>query len=390
LFFRILTLLSLGGHYAWNADLPASTEIFREAWRLGRRLNHPFITLGALANLAFNLLDQGQLREAEALCRAALAEYVDSRGKPLPILGMIYSPLATICYEKGEFEEAQFFAQNGSELCQRLFSSAIMGKDNEIVLARIAFQRGNTKQAFDLIQSTAQSARENHQTMILFKMAIIQAELYLVQGNLAESEIALQQLDALVQTKLPKAEHIVAHLHAIYWAISGQAKKALEILHRLEQANREEGSVRRVIGVTITKALLYQQIHDQEQATRTFGDAIRLAAPEGYRSPFFPRGNRQTRTLLQATRSIAPTFVDSILQRIAPVDDFSGPLPDPLSEQEIRVFKLLVAGKSNQEIADELVISVGTAKWHVHHILQKLGVNNRVQAIARACELELQ
>jgi LuxR family maltose regulon positive regulatory protein len=56
----------------------------------------------------------------------------------------------------------------------------------------------------------------------------------------------------------------------------------------------------------------------------------------------------------------------------------------PLSEQERRVLNLIVAGKSNQEIADELVISVGTAKWHVHNILQKLGVKNRPQAIARA------
>jgi LuxR family maltose regulon positive regulatory protein len=49
-----------------------------------------------------------------------------------------------------------------------------------------------------------------------------------------------------------------------------------------------------------------------------------------------------------------------------------------------------VAGKSNHEIADQLVISVGTAKWHVHNILQKLGVDNRAQAIARAHELGIE
>jgi len=54
------------------------------------------------------------------------------------------------------------------------------------------------------------------------------------------------------------------------------------------------------------------------------------------------------------------------------------------------VLHLIVEGKSNQEIAGELVISVGTAKWHVHNILQKLGVNNRPQAIARAHELGIE
>ena len=389
LFFRILTLLSLGGHYGWNADLSASTEVFHEAWRLGRQLNHPFITLGALANLAFNLLDQGQLHEAEAVCRSALTEYVDSRGKPLPILGMVYSPLATICYEKGEFEEAQFFAQTGSELCQRLFSSAIMGKDNEMVLARIAFQQGNAKQAFSLIQSTAQSARENNLTMVVFKMAVVQAELHLTHGHLPEAEMALKELDALVQSDLPKAEHVVAHLHAIYLSVSGKPKKALEILSRLEQVNREEGSIRRVISVNVTRALTYQKLSDHEKATRAFETAIRLAAPQGYRSVFFPRGNRQTLHLLQAVRSAAPTFVNEILEATAPGEEFSVRLPAPLSEQEIRILKLIMAGKSNQEIAAELVISVGTAKWHVHNILQKLGVSNRSQAVVRAHELRI-
>jgi len=62
-------------------------------------------------------------------------------------------------------------------------------------------------------------------------------------------------------------------------------------------------------------------------------------------------------------------------------------LPEPLSEQELRVLGLIMAGNSNREIAAELVISVGTAKWHVHNILQKLGASNRPQAIARAREL---
>jgi LuxR family transcriptional regulator, maltose regulon positive regulatory protein len=389
LFFRIFAFVALGDHYAWNADLPSSSDVFREAWELGKQLHHPFITLAALVNLAFNLLDQGQLREAEALCRAALTEYVDQRGKQLPIVGMIYSPLATICYEKGDFEEAQFFAQTGSELCQRLFSSAMMGKDNEIVLARMAFQRGDVKQSFEIVQSTAEAGRQSNMMMIVAKMKIIQVELYLANGKLAEAAASLAELDVLAQSDLHKMEHVISHLRAIYRALSGEPVKALEILNRLEQENRAEGSVRRMIGVYITKALVYQTLSNHEQAKHNFVSAIRLAAPQGYKAAFFPRGNRQTRALLQATRSVAPTFVDSILEQVCPADDGPRNLPDPLSIQEIRVLNLLREGKSNQAIADELVISVGTAKWHVHNILQKMAVANRAQAIARAHELEL-
>jgi len=64
-------------------------------------------------------------------------------------------------------------------------------------------------------------------------------------------------------------------------------------------------------------------------------------------------------------------------------------LPEPLTEQELNILALIVGGKTNQLIADELFITVGTVKWHVHNILQKLGVNNRTQATIRAQELGL-
>ncbi len=55
-----------------------------------------------------------------------------------------------------------------------------------------------------------------------------------------------------------------------------------------------------------------------------------------------------------------------------------------LTERELEVLKLLVDGKSNTEIAKELIISVHTAKAHVCNILQKLSVNDRVQAAVKA------
>jgi DNA-binding NarL/FixJ family response regulator len=55
-----------------------------------------------------------------------------------------------------------------------------------------------------------------------------------------------------------------------------------------------------------------------------------------------------------------------------------------LSPREFEVLKLVVMGKNNVEIAKELVISVHTAKAHVCSILQKMGVEDRVQAAVKA------
>src|SRR5262249_43703707 len=60
-----------------------------------------------------------------------------------------------------------------------------------------------------------------------------------------------------------------------------------------------------------------------------------------------------------------------------------------LSERELEVLPLLAAGASNQEISERLVVSPNTVKPHVHNMFNKLGLNTRTQAVARARELGL-
>ena len=58
--------------------------------------------------------------------------------------------------------------------------------------------------------------------------------------------------------------------------------------------------------------------------------------------------------------------------------------PDDLSDREVEVLRLIAAGRSNQQIADALVISLNTVFRHVSHIFAKTGVANRSEAGAYA------
>ncbi|RNB87070.1 GAF domain-containing protein [Brevibacillus fluminis] len=60
------------------------------------------------------------------------------------------------------------------------------------------------------------------------------------------------------------------------------------------------------------------------------------------------------------------------------------PLTEPLTERELEVLNLMAAGLSNKEIADQLVIAIGTVKTHVKNIFGKLNVNRRTKAVAEA------
>jgi DNA-binding NarL/FixJ family response regulator len=64
-------------------------------------------------------------------------------------------------------------------------------------------------------------------------------------------------------------------------------------------------------------------------------------------------------------------------------------LIEPLTDRERAVLRLLTAGRSNKQIAQELVVASGTVKRHVSSILRKLQVASRLAAVARARDLGL-
>ncbi|MCL5108581.1 MAG: LuxR C-terminal-related transcriptional regulator, partial [Chloroflexi bacterium] len=73
----------------------------------------------------------------------------------------------------------------------------------------------------------------------------------------------------------------------------------------------------------------------------------------------------------------------------APLPAGAAALPEPPSERELEVLRLLAAGLSNQQIADSLAISLGTAKTHVHNLYGKLAARNRAEVVSRATALGL-
>ncbi len=63
--------------------------------------------------------------------------------------------------------------------------------------------------------------------------------------------------------------------------------------------------------------------------------------------------------------------------------------PDPLTERETEILRLMSGGYSNREVAESLGVAEGTVKNHVSNILSKLGVRDRTRAVLKAFELKL-
>jgi NarL family two-component system response regulator LiaR len=111
--------------------------------------------------------------------------------------------------------------------------------------------------------------------------------------------------------------------------------------------------------------------------------AVLRAGAAGY-----VRKNAEPESLVTAVRAVARgrTYIDPAVATHA-----LGPLPiqEPLTAREAEVLRHLVGGRSNAEIADALGIGEETVKTHVSHVLAKLHVDNRAQAIAEALRRRL-
>lgn len=97
------------------------------------------------------------------------------------------------------------------------------------------------------------------------------------------------------------------------------------------------------------------------------------------------------RTLAAGGDLILPALTERLGRgRELPHYDFDcQPDPDPLTEREIEILRLLARGFSNREIGDALDIAEGTVKNHISHVLSKLGVRDRTRAVLKALELKL-
>ncbi|HYF93174.1 MAG TPA: response regulator transcription factor [Symbiobacteriaceae bacterium] len=90
----------------------------------------------------------------------------------------------------------------------------------------------------------------------------------------------------------------------------------------------------------------------------------------------------------QVTARVLKEF-SRLAGQAAPAKPKARPLAEPLTDRETEVLRLIVSGATNQDIAEQLHIGLGTVKHHVRAVFAKLGARDRVQAVLTAQELDL-
>ena len=177
--------------------------------------------------------------------------------------------------------------------------------------------------------------------------------------------------------------------------------EAGEKLAVYEKKNRAENNTRQLIDVLLLQSLNYQKQSLSDQALATLTGAIALAELGGFIRPFLDLGPKMADQLVRLSQSgVAPAYIARILaafpeqkmdeKRLEGAYGADTSFVESLTPRELDVLALLAQGLTNKEIAQQLVISHGTVRQHVYNLFQKLQVNNRLQAVAKATDLGIQ
>ncbi len=374
----------LGLAYEMNGQSGRAVQYYELSSTAAESAEVLFLAVTARCSAAQALITQGRLTQAEQTCRTAIKI---THGAAIPPIGLAWIVLGGIALERNQMAEAETALRDGVALAQQggLFEDAVAGL---LLLGRWRAAQGQAADALAAHQQAASMIRAYGLARLDERSAAELARLHLLISPEQAAAWAKEYQRRRSATPNEFEELTLARV----WLAQAKPEGLPALLHPILEKAQADGRLQTSMEAMLLLALTSQAQQDRPSAATWLEKALRLAAPEGAVRIFLDAG-RPLLDLLPYTHQAAPALVDALLQAGPPSPPPSpNPnlcLPNPLSEQELRVLAYILAGKSNQEIATELVISVGTAKWHVHHIFQKLGVNNRPQAIARAAQLGL-
>jgi LuxR family maltose regulon positive regulatory protein len=387
--FRFTAMWTLGFAHHLQGDRAAAIQAYTEAISIGQASGDMFSIILATSALGEIQELENQLYPAAETYRRVLQLHGDY---PQPNAGEDHLGLARILYEWNDLEGAELHGQKSLQLTRQYDSVIDRFIICEVFLARLKLAQGDVAGAAAMLAQADQSVRQHSFVHRMPEVAAAQVTVLLRQGNLeAAAHLAETHKLPLSQARVRLAQ--------------GDPSAALAVLKPLRREMEAKGWQDERLRVMVLQAIALQAHGEKDKAVQVLGDALALAEPGGFIRTFVDEGPPMVQLLSEASaRGILPDYTGKLLAAFkteaqkrkdesylppTPLPPGVQPLIEPLTPREQEVLQLIAAGRSNPEIAEQLVIAVTTVKTHVKNIYGKLQVTNRFQAVARAQDLNL-
>jgi LuxR family maltose regulon positive regulatory protein len=370
-----------------SKDLDESYRMLAEAMHISQAMGSLRTAMFSSRYLAATCIEQGRLTEAEAILQQALSIAGAGEGARVPVTGIIHIGLAELHYERNELAEALHHALLGTELgaCSGEIKAVLSGS---CILALIWTAQGAFERAWQELWKAERIAALGRVLWLREQMAAIGMHLALQQKDLGGAKRALQTIDIDTEGGLEQAPPLERAeerlLLARVWLAEEKYRAVVNLLDPVVQAAHQGKRVRMSMAAQALQAMALYKLRERQRAARILNEALTVAGPEGYARTFLDIGEPM-QEILQGIEVGGGTrgYTRRLLEAGG---TNSRERHGGLSEREYEVLHLLAAGMSNQEIAEALVVAISTVKVHVKHICQKLDVQRRMQAVAKARE----
>ncbi len=388
LIVRGVVNLTLGGAFWAEGELTESFAALEEASRIGLKVGSAHLASAALYGLAYGYSLLGALHRARIYYEQAIQASTRKDGQLLPTAAEACIGLGNLLYEWNDLSAAENYLEDGIRLGHQLGRLSTLAY-GQISMARLWQAKGQMAQALALLKD----AEKHLQSSVLHPVAeallvAAKMELSLHRGDLQSAEQRSYSVDGPI-SHFNSAEYVqYGYLLLARKDVSQAVKLAEHLLEFAASHGWNDLSIRADI-------LHAQALAEQGQTARviqSMRQALNLAQPEDYMRVFLDQGEsvKKILGLVKPEDEGERNYIYKLLAAFGETSDLiHQPLIDPLSGREMEVLRLVALGKSNQQIADELVLATGTVKKHLNNIFGKLGVQNRTECVARARELDL-
>lgn len=390
----------------------------------------------AMANLVkgfsckcISLFDEGKKSLLSALESFKDAESFFGKGWATAILSVLYA-------KQGFHHEAFQQAQEGLEdVSVKLGKESHIGYMLSTLISRIYYEYNDLDNARKYIKNCHKYIKEQGSTDILIALFQTEYKLFVAEGSVDEGVNVLKDgikwsesaqlfrlkltlvddlITILLLNKRAKEADSYARLYKIqhgkmnnYDVDVDQCKiiskslihqlitekkyqEAIDKLHQLIDKSQKSFQMRQLTYWLLLMSIVHFEMEDKKNALIFFIESIEISRTRKYIRMYVDEGQLVYQLLLFAINEKLNkeqhNFISLLLKQCPNIEYKKQKLIEPLTAKEKEIILKLEGGHPNKKVAEELNISEGTLKWHLHNIYLKLNVKNRTQALIAAKE----